>query len=123
MQYTFLGNSELRVSVMGLGCSGMSMGATDSESIATIHHAIERGVIFFDTSDAYGNGHNERLLASEYDIIPIPGTTHIDYLEKNIGSTDIILKPEEINHLNAMFKIDAAAGTRYPKKQMPFMGF
>ena len=62
MHYTFLGNSELKVSAMGLGCTGMSMGAnlqTDSESTATIHRPIERGVKFFDTSDAYGNGHNE----------------------------------------------------------------
>lgn len=67
MRYTFLGNSDLEVSVIGLGCSGMSMvnnPQSDSGSIATIQRALELGVNFFDTSDAYGNGHNERLLAS-----------------------------------------------------------
>jgi aryl-alcohol dehydrogenase-like predicted oxidoreductase len=67
MRYTFLGNSDLEVSVIGLGCSGMSMGnklQSDPDSIATIHRALELGVNFFDTSDAYGNGHNERLVAA-----------------------------------------------------------
>ena len=50
---------------MGLGCMGMSefYGESDeSESIATIHHAIDRGVTFFDTADMYGVGKNEELV-------------------------------------------------------------
>ncbi len=62
-----LGSSELEISAIGLGCSGMSKGSygvpEDVESVATIHRAIELGVNFFDTSDAYGNGKNEELLA------------------------------------------------------------
>ncbi len=60
-----LGNSDLSVSMLGLGCMGMSewYGPTnDEESIATIHAALNNGINFFDTADVYGNGHNETLI-------------------------------------------------------------
>jgi aryl-alcohol dehydrogenase-like predicted oxidoreductase len=63
MKRTTLGG--LDVSAQGLGCMGMSeyYGATDWDtSIATIRHAIDAGVTFFDTADQYGAGHNEVLL-------------------------------------------------------------
>jgi aryl-alcohol dehydrogenase-like predicted oxidoreductase len=65
MEYRRLGRSSLVVSAMGLGCMGMSQsyGTPDEpESIATIHHAIERGITFLDTADMYGAGQNEELL-------------------------------------------------------------
>jgi aryl-alcohol dehydrogenase-like predicted oxidoreductase len=61
-----LGNSDLDISAIGLGCFGMSSGygtPDDTESVATIHYALDNGVNFFDTSDAYGAGKNEELLA------------------------------------------------------------
>lgn len=66
MKKNTLGNSTIEVSAMGLGMMGMSPGTygatNDQESIKTIHRALELGVNFFDTADAYGNGHNEELL-------------------------------------------------------------
>jgi aryl-alcohol dehydrogenase-like predicted oxidoreductase len=55
----------LEVSAQGLGCMGMSewYGHTDwDESVATIHRALDLGVTFLDTADAYGAGHNEVLV-------------------------------------------------------------
>ena len=60
-----LGRSELIVSALGLGCMGMSefYGSTDeSESVATIHRAIDLGINFMDTADMYGVGRNEDLV-------------------------------------------------------------
>jgi aryl-alcohol dehydrogenase-like predicted oxidoreductase len=60
-----LGNSTLTVFPIGLGCMSLS-GAygkgDDAESIKVVHHAIDNGVNFLDSSDMYGWGHNETLL-------------------------------------------------------------
>ena len=66
MQYRRLGKSSLVVSALGLGCMGMSQSygtPDDQESIATIHHAIDKGITMLDTADMYGGGANEELLA------------------------------------------------------------
>jgi aryl-alcohol dehydrogenase-like predicted oxidoreductase len=65
MKQRTLGTSGLQVSAIGLGCMGMSefYGASEEEvSIDVLHHAIDRGVTFWDTADMYGSGHNERLI-------------------------------------------------------------
>jgi aryl-alcohol dehydrogenase-like predicted oxidoreductase len=68
-QTTTLGNSSIKVNRLGLGCMGMSefYGAFDEqESIRTLHKAIELGINFFDTADAYGSGANEQLLGKAF---------------------------------------------------------
>ena len=66
MQKRKLGNSNLEVSALGLGCMGMSFGlgpAIDrNEGIAVIRAAVESGVTFFDTAEVYGPFTNEELV-------------------------------------------------------------
>ena len=66
MQKRKLGNSNLEVSALGLGCMGMSFGygpAPDKqEMIAVIRAAVESGVTFFDTAEVYGPYTNEELV-------------------------------------------------------------
>jgi aryl-alcohol dehydrogenase-like predicted oxidoreductase len=65
MEQRKLGKSPLQVSALGLGLmsmSGVYGNADDQQSIAVIHHALERGVSFLDSADMYGWGHNEELL-------------------------------------------------------------
>jgi aryl-alcohol dehydrogenase-like predicted oxidoreductase len=60
-----LGSSGLQSSAIGLGCmslSGVYGSSNDEDGIAVIHEALDRGITLLDTSDAYGNGHNEELV-------------------------------------------------------------
>jgi aryl-alcohol dehydrogenase-like predicted oxidoreductase len=66
MQKRKLGNNNLEVSALGLGCMGLSYGygpaADKQEAISLIRTAVERGITFFDTAEAYGPFANEELL-------------------------------------------------------------
>jgi aryl-alcohol dehydrogenase-like predicted oxidoreductase len=66
MQKRKLGNGNLEVSALGLGCMGMSFGfgppSDKREMIAVIRGAVERGVTFFDTAEVYGPFINEELV-------------------------------------------------------------
>jgi aryl-alcohol dehydrogenase-like predicted oxidoreductase len=66
MQKRKLGNSDLEVSAIGLGCMGMSFSygppADKQEMIALLRSAVERGVTFFDTAEVYGPLTNEELV-------------------------------------------------------------
>src|SRR5260221_7267926 len=66
MQKRKLGNSNLEVSALGLGCMGMSFGygpaADKQEMVSVIRASVERGVTFFDTAEVYGPFTNEELV-------------------------------------------------------------
>lgn len=71
METRKLGRQGLAVSALGLGCMGMSFAygpgdRDETESIATVHRAIDVGVTFFDTAEAYGPYANEELLSRAF---------------------------------------------------------
>src|SRR5262244_4172689 len=84
MESRRFGNTDLTVSIIGLGCYGMSGAygpADDAESIATIHRALDLGVNFLDTSASYGQGHNHRLIGEA-----IRGRQHEVVIHSKSGS-------------------------------------
>lgn len=95
MQKRRLGNSNLEVSALGLGCMGMSSGygpaADKQESIRLMRAAVERGVTFFDTAEVYGPFVNEELVGEA--LAPFRGQViiatkfgfHIDHDGKQNG--------------------------------------
>ena len=66
MQKRTIGNSDLEVSALGLGCMGMSANygpaGDKKDMIALIHSAVDRGITFFDTAEVYGPFTNEELV-------------------------------------------------------------
>jgi aryl-alcohol dehydrogenase-like predicted oxidoreductase len=84
MEHRRFGKTDLMVSVIGLGCYGMSGAygpADDAESIATIRRALDFGVNFLDTSASYGKGHNHRLIGEA-----IRGRRHDVVIHSKSGS-------------------------------------
>ena len=84
MERRRLGNTDLTVSIIGLGCYGMSGAygpADDAESVATIRRALDLGVNFLDTSASYGRGHNHRLIGEA-----IRGRRHEVVIHSKSGS-------------------------------------
>lgn len=66
MKYRKLGNTDIALSALGLGCMSMNHAygePDDNESIATLEKALELGINFWDTADIYADGANEELVA------------------------------------------------------------
>src|SRR5713226_4225102 len=104
MQERKLGNNNLEVSAIGLGCMGMSFAYGTPEerdgldSIATIHRAIELGVTFFDTAEVYGPFTNEELLgrALEGKRDGVVIATKFGFRFDKSGVTGLNSKPEHV---------------------------
>ena len=54
------------------------------------------------------------VLAQGDDLVPIPGTKRLPYLEENLGALDVVLSTQDLARIDAVFPVDAAAGLRYP---------
>src|ERR1700723_2574201 len=107
MQKRKLGNSSLEVSALGLGCMGLSYGygpAVDKQQgISLIRAAVERGVTFFDTAEAYGPFKNEELVGEA--LAPFRGQVAIATkfgfkLDPKTGATNgVDSRPEHIKEV------------------------
>jgi aryl-alcohol dehydrogenase-like predicted oxidoreductase len=91
----------LDVAALGLGCMGMSQmyGTADrAESLATVRRALDLGVTFLDTSDVYGDGHNEGLvgeaIAGRRDEVQL--ATKFSLRRNDRGGMDIDGRPENV---------------------------
>jgi aryl-alcohol dehydrogenase-like predicted oxidoreductase len=80
------------------------------ESVAATHHVAPAQVAL------------AWVLAQGDDIVPIPGTKRINYLEQNIAAASITLSGSEIDNLAKAFAVGVTSGTRYPEKQMGTLG-
>ena len=102
-----LGNSNLQVSALGLGCMGMSSGygpASDKKEMTSlIRAAVERGVTFFDTAEAYGPFTNEELvgeaLAPFREQVVIATKFGIKFDPSTGKQTGLDSRPEHIKHV------------------------
>ena len=61
------------------------------------------------------------VLAKGEDIVPIPGTKRVKYLEENAGAVDVTLSPSEVAEIDAVFPADSAVGDRYQSSMMGFI--
>jgi aryl-alcohol dehydrogenase-like predicted oxidoreductase len=62
------------------------------------------------------------VLAQGSDIVPIPGTRRLKYLEDNLGAVDVVLSVQELERLSALVPPEAVAGTRYDEQGMKRLG-
>ncbi len=107
MQKRTLGNRELEVSAIGLGCMGLSYGygpAVDKQvGLSLIRSAFERGVTFFDTAEVYGPFTNEELvgeaLASVRDQVVIATKFGFDIDPKDGKQRGLNSRPEHIKQV------------------------
>ena len=58
------------------------------------------------------------MLAQGGDVVPIPGTRHVKYLEENAAAAEVALSDDDLRRIQQVFPAGAAAGDRYPEGGM-----
>lgn len=132
MQKRKLGNSNLEVSAIGLGCMGMSFGygpaMDEQQGVSLIRAAVDLGVTFFDTAEVYGPFTNEVLVGKAlspirkqvviatkfgFHIVPIPGTTKLDRLKENVAAAAVELTVGDLKDIESAASQIKVEGARY----------
>ena len=112
MQKRTLGRSGLEVSALGFGCMGISFGygpATGpAEGVGIIRAAVDGGVTFFDTAEAYGP--------------QTKGTTKQARLEENLGALAIQLTVDDLREIDRAASAITVHGARYPEHFQRLVG-
>lgn len=101
-----LGSNGLEVSKIGLGCVGMSSTygppKPEPEMLKLIHHAIDSGVTFFDTSDFYGPYTNEILLGKMWELKKLVEEGKIKHIGLSEASASTIRRAHSVHPLTAV---------------------
>ncbi|KAH7521451.1 hypothetical protein FEM48_Zijuj07G0034500 [Ziziphus jujuba var. spinosa] len=101
-----LGSQGLEVSAQGLGCLGMSVfygpPKPESDMISLIHHAINSGITFLDTSDAYGPFTNEILLGKVGELKKLVEEGKIKYIGLSEASAATIRRAHAVHPITAV---------------------
>ena len=114
-----LGQSDIEISALGLGCwaiggpmafDGVQAGwgqVDDAESIRAIHRGLDLGITFFDTADVYGCGHSERV------VIATKGWRALRLVEEHAGALQFgPLSPDQ------MVQIEYLLGRAAPSRRL-----
>nr|WP_233097822.1 aldo/keto reductase [Dictyobacter vulcani] len=112
MQKRTLGNSNLEVSAIGLGCMRMTFGdkpiGDKAEMIEFLHAAVDRGITFFDTAEVYGPFTNEELVGEA--LAPF---REIERLQENIGAVQVKLTEGDLREIDRAMSTITVLGDRY----------
>lgn len=99
MQYRKLGNTDIKVSPMALGCWPFAGGAVwgpqdDNDSIATVHASLDNGINFFDTAEGYENGKSEDVLGAALKGRRDEAVIATKVSPNHLGAEDVVLSCE-----------------------------
>lgn len=86
------------------------MGENFQKNLDLVHHVAQLAVEKECTTSQLALAW---LLAQGRDVIPIPGTKHVKYLEENVGALEVQLTDAELQEINDIFPVGAASGARY----------
>ena len=119
-----LGNSNLEVSAIGLGCMGLNFGystdITKDDAIKVIRHAFDQGVTFFDTAEAYGPFTNEEIVGEALKRCATRWSLRLS--DENVGATSLELTQADLGKIEQALSNINLQGERYPAELQKRVG-
>ncbi len=124
MNYHTLGRTGIQVSTICMGCWGLASDfhwgpQDDADSIATVHAALDAGVNFFDTAEAYGNGHSDEVLGRALQGVRHQVVIASKVSAQNLAPDDLVRSCEaSLRRLNTDY-LDLLQ-IHWPSREIPF---